>query len=122
MHRREGLVRAFSNLSYIVIDEIHSFVGKERGKQIQSLISRIDFIAGRTIPRVGMSATLSDFEDIKRFIRPDLKIPCEVPKAGEQAHEIQVLVKEYFSREDTNCNEQIAEDLFLRLRKTNNLV
>ena len=122
MHRREGLVRAFSNLSYIVIDEIHSFVGKERGKQIQSLISRIDFIAGRTIPRVGMSATLSDFEDIKRFIRPDLKIPCEVPKAGEQAHEIQVLVKEYFSREDTNCNEQIAEDLFLRLRKSNNLV
>lgn len=122
MHRREGLATAFSNLSYIVIDEIHSFVGKERGKQIQSLISRIDFIIGRTIPRIGMSATLSDFEDIKRFIRPDLKIPCEVPKAGEQAHEIQVLVKEYFSREDTNCNEQIAEDLFLRLRKSNNLV
>ena len=122
MHRREGLATAFSKLSYIVIDEIHSFVGKERGKQIQSLISRIDFIIGRTIPRIGMSATLSDFEDIKRFIRPDLKIPCEVPKAGEQAHEIQVLVKEYFSREDTNCNEQIAEDLFLRLRKSNNLV
>lgn len=122
MHRREGLTQAFSNLRYIVIDEIHSFVGKERGKQIQSLISRIDFIAGRTIPRIGMSATLSDFEDIKRFIRPDRSIPCEVPKAGEQSHEIQVLVKEYLSREDNNSNEQIAEDLFLRLRKSNNLV
>ena len=122
MHRREGLAQAFSNLSYIVIDEIHSFVGKERGKQIQSLISRIDLIAGRTIPRIGMSATLSDFEDIKRFIRPDRRIPCEVPKAGEQTHEIQVLVKEYLSREGTNCDEQIAEDLFLRLRKSNNLV
>lgn len=122
MHRRDGLFQAFSNLSYIVIDEIHSFVGKERGKQIQSLISRIDFIAGRTIPRIGMSATLSDFEDIKRFIRPDRRIPCEVPKAGEQTHEIQVLVKEYLSREDNNCGEQIAEDLFLRLRKSNNLV
>ena len=122
MHRREGLSQAFSNLRYIVIDEIHSFVGKERGKQIQSLISRIDFIAGRTIPRIGMSATLSDFEDIKRFIRPDRRIPCEVPKAGEQTHEIQVLVKEFIAREDNNCDEQIAEDIFLRLRKSNNLV
>lgn len=122
MHRREGLSLAFSNLRFIVIDEIHSFVGKERGKQIQSLISRIDFIAGRTIPRIGMSATLSDFEDIKRFIRPDGRIPCEVPKAGEQTHEIQVLIKEFIAREDNNCDEQIAEDIFLKLRKSNNLV
>lgn len=122
MHRLEGLSIAFSSLRYIVIDEIHSFVGKERGKQIQSLMSRIEYIAGRRVVRIGMSATLSDYDDIKSFIRPDCSVQCEVPNAGSQLHEIQVLLKEYIANNDTNCSEQIAEDLFLRLRNSNNLV
>src|SRR5690606_25385445 len=31
----------FSNLKYIVIDEIHSFLGTDRGLQLMSLINRI---------------------------------------------------------------------------------
>lgn len=122
MHRRDGLEYAFSHLHYIVIDEIHSFVGKERGKQIQSLLSRIDYIARCYIPRIGMSATLSDFEDIKCFLRPDRSVPCYVPKAGERCHEIQVLIKEFITNKDIDCDSLIAEDLFKRLRGTNNLV
>lgn len=122
MHKREDTANAFSQLRYIIIDEIHSFVGKERGKQIQSLMSRIDHIVGRCITRIGMSATLSDYGDIKTFIRPDKSVNCEVPKAGNQLHEIKVLIKEYIGNDEDECFCQIATDLFARLRGANNLV
>src|SRR5690606_3636174 len=31
----------FSSLRYVVIDEIHSFIGTERGIQLQSILSRL---------------------------------------------------------------------------------
>lgn len=122
MHRNDRLKAAFSSLQFIVIDEIHSFVGKERGKQIQSLLCRVDHIVGKHTPRIGMSATLSDFEDIKAFIRQDGSLPCVVPEAGEQSHEIQALIKEFVDQDYQNGTKAIAEDLFIRLRGSNNLI
>lgn len=61
----------FSALTHIVIDELHSFLGSERGAQLQSLMHRIDLAAGRRIPRIALSATLGDFSAASRFLRHD---------------------------------------------------
>ena len=52
----------FNNLLYIVIDELHSFIGSERGKQLQSLLHRIEFAIKRKVPRIGLSATIGDMQ------------------------------------------------------------
>lgn len=122
MHKGDMLKNAFASLRYIVIDEIHSFVGKERGKQVQSLMGRIEFVVGHPVARIGMSATLSDYEDIKRYIRPEKSVRCEVPDAGNVQHEIKVLIKEFLTSDDEVMPYGISIDIFEKLRGTNNLV
>ncbi len=50
----------FSNLKYIVIDEIHSFLGVDRGLQLMSLLSRIQQVNKSKITTIGLSATIGD--------------------------------------------------------------
>jgi ATP-dependent Lhr-like helicase len=49
----------FSKLKYVVIDEIHSFIGTDRGIQLQSLLSRLQNIQSKPFNIVGLSATMS---------------------------------------------------------------
>ena len=60
----------FADLRYIVIDEMHAFIGTERGAQLQSLMHRIELATRRRIPRIGLSATFADFRTATDFIRP----------------------------------------------------
>ncbi|KGS12582.1 DEAD/DEAH box helicase, partial [Pseudomonas coronafaciens] len=60
VNRGSSLPGIFQNLRYIVVDELHAFIGSERGKQLQSLMHRVELIADRKLPRVGLSATLGD--------------------------------------------------------------
>lgn len=50
----------FGNLEYIVIDEIHSFLGVDRGLQLMSLLSRIQQVNKTRIITIGLSATIGD--------------------------------------------------------------
>lgn len=50
----------FGNLNYIVIDEIHSFLGVDRGLQLMSLLSRIQQLNKTKITIIGLSATIGD--------------------------------------------------------------
>jgi ATP-dependent helicase Lhr and Lhr-like helicase len=44
----------------VIIDEIHSFAGDDRGWHLLSLLERITRIAGREIQRIGLSATVGN--------------------------------------------------------------
>lgn len=57
-------------LRYIVIDELHSFLGSERGAQLQSLLHRVELAIRRRVPRIGLSATLGDLGTAAAFLRP----------------------------------------------------
>lgn len=50
----------FGNLNYVVIDEIHSFLGVDRGLQLMSLLSRIQQINKTKITVISLSATIGD--------------------------------------------------------------
>lgn len=50
----------FGNLKYIVIDEIHSFLGADRGLQLMSLLFRIQQVNKARIATIGLSATIGD--------------------------------------------------------------
>jgi len=50
----------FGSLKYIVIDEIHSFLGVDRGLQLMSLLSRIQQVNRRRIVMIGLSATIGN--------------------------------------------------------------
>lgn len=122
INRKHFVESAFSSLQYIVIDELHSFIGTERGKQLQSLLSRIEQITHHQIPRIAMSATFSDYNAVKYYLRNDGAMPCIIPPQGESNHEIRILVKEYVKKKNSNVSIPISQEIYNNLRGSNNLV
>ncbi len=59
----------FKNLNYIIVDEIHSFIGTDRGIQLMSIISRIQQINEKRIIKIGLSATIGEqnFDEVKKI-------------------------------------------------------
>ena len=60
INRSNDIVRLFGDLRYIVIDEIHTLTGSDRGNQILCQLTRIGHIIGYHPRRVGLSATIGD--------------------------------------------------------------
>ena len=62
MRRTSDVIRLFANLRYIIIDEIHTLTGTDRGNQILCQIMRLSRQIGYQPRRIGLSATIGDTE------------------------------------------------------------
>ena len=60
VHAPYNMSALFGHLQYLVIDEIHAFLGVDRGLQLMSLLSRIQQINPKKIVTIGLSATIGD--------------------------------------------------------------
>ena len=129
-NRGTSITAVFRDARFFVVDELHAFIGSERGKQLQSLMHRIERTAGRTIPRIGLSATLGDMSLAGMFLRPG-GAPALV-ESKSSGVELKILVKGYEEpaaikqsdgeEPDPVSPAQIAAHLFKVLRGSNNLV
>ncbi len=57
----------FRHLRAVVIDEIHAFVGDDRGGHLSSVLERLSRFCGSDIQRIGLSATVGNPPDILRW-------------------------------------------------------
>lgn len=132
-NRGTSVGSAFGQLTFFVVDELHAFIGSERGKQLQSLIHRIERVIGRSVPRIGLSATLGDMSLAADFLRPGNGAAVELVESGSSGGGLKILVKGYEEplvfRQESDDEEpdpvtpaQIAAHLFKALRGSNNLV
>lgn len=62
MTRSSDLIRLFGDLRYVVIDEIHTLTGCDRGNQIICQLARLRKKTGARPRRIGLSATLGDMQ------------------------------------------------------------
>ncbi len=60
VNRSGDIPRIFSDLRYIIIDELHILTGNDRGNQVICQICRIQRLIGRSPRRIGLSATVGD--------------------------------------------------------------
>lgn len=144
MTRGQALNGLFDGLLYCVVDELHAFIDTERGKQLQSLLSRIDQALGRPVCRVGLSATLGEMRLAAEFLRPRAADRVTIIESKEPS-EVKVLIKGYLAlpprltdkeiearekegrpvqKEDSVPQGMLAigQELFRTLRGTNNLI
>lgn len=71
INRSAAIPRLFRELRYVVIDELHALVGRERGTHLRSLLHRLEAEIGHNFRMVALSATLGDwFESYADWIRP----------------------------------------------------
>ena len=119
--------KAFSSLCYIIVDEFHAFLGSERGCQLQSLMHRLEFLIQRTIPRIALSATLGDMQQVADSLRPNKKLPCKIIESNISHSDLKIQLRSYLAPaqqgedEDLTINE-ITEDLFKILRGKSHLI
>lgn len=145
VNRGSSLAGVFQNLRYIVVDELHAFIGSERGKQLQSLMHRVELVAGRRLPRVGLSATLGDMTLASEFLRSGGVDGVIVIESKNSNQTLQVQIRGYIQPpmnelkkpsvqpsnkegdEDETENKDspdfaIADHLYKVLRGSNNLI
>jgi ATP-dependent Lhr-like helicase len=58
----------FKNLSFVIIDEVHAFMGSERGEQILCQLDRIETAALCRPRRIGLSATLGNYDEARAWL------------------------------------------------------
>jgi ATP-dependent Lhr-like helicase len=70
IRRGRELRRIFQNLHAVVIDEMHSFLESERGRQLTSQLTRLDLVRSELprFRRIGLSATIGSIDEAKRWL------------------------------------------------------
>lgn len=89
------IVRLFGALGFVVVDELHAFFGSERGRQLQSLLHRIELTVRRTVPRVALSATIGDLRLAAEFLRPGRGGDVVCIESTDDARELRLQVRGY---------------------------
>ncbi len=134
VRRGSDVARLFAALRFVVIDELHAFIGSERGMQLQSLLHRLERVLHRRVRRVGLSATLGDMSIAADFLRPPNRRAASA--AIVESHEAGSGVKLRLygfkqplreaaaddEEEEDEAARSIAHHLFKNLRGSNNLV
>lgn len=64
------------DVQFVVLDEIHAFLGTERGTHLRSLLARVVRYAKPGVRVVGLSATLGDVKTVQEYLHP--RSPDEV--------------------------------------------
>lgn len=83
INRSNDIPRLFSDLRYVVIDELHTLTGSDRGNQILCQLCRIQRIIGKIPRRIGLSATVGDREVAATWLSAGTERKTSAPTIAE---------------------------------------
>ena len=124
INKPEKISDVFRGVEYIIIDEIHSFIGQDRGYHLQSLLYRLSRYYNKT-PRVfGLSATIDGIDLIKRWICSDTNnVELVMGEASSKKTYYNIM---HFDRmdndEDNSINSMIIDDILTLTRNNKALI
>ena len=125
--RGADIANIFAALVAVVVDELHAFIGGERGRQLQSLLHRLEEALGRCVPRIGLSATLGDMRLAAEFLRPGKGEEVAIIVGAAAGKALQLVCKAIVRADDDGeagdaAHGAIATEMFDRLRDANYLI
>jgi ATP-dependent Lhr-like helicase len=110
--------KLFSNLKYVVIDEIHSFIGTDRGVQLQSILSRLQRLNTVSFSIVGLSATIGDYNEAKRFTGNETKTKVLLDRTAKDIN----AVFRFFKNEKEELPLELLKDLYIKTKENKVLI
>ncbi len=96
INKSADLQRIFGDLRYVVIDEIHAFIGTDRGDQILCQLARLAKITNNSARRIGLSATLGDYSLAKEWLRSNTTNPVIIPQVEGGQRKIQLSLEHFY--------------------------
>lgn len=79
MNRSNDIPRLFHDLRFVILDEIHTLVGTDRGSQILCQLHRVGHLIGHTPRRIGLSATVGDPVEVGNWLAGGSDLPTDIP-------------------------------------------
>ncbi|HZK83212.1 MAG TPA: DEAD/DEAH box helicase [Desulfosporosinus sp.] len=122
INKTEHLESLFQGVEFIVIDEIHSFLDSQRGAQLRSLLSRMEAYT-RVRPRIiGLSATIRNFDLVKKWLNHNQPAEVEVVEASDEGKELQYSLLHFPGGKDGKIPMELFEDLRVVTRDYQSLI
>ncbi len=93
MRNSNGAYRLFSDLRFVIVDEVHYFMDNDRGIQLSCLLERLSRLIGYHPRRIGLSATLGDPRNAEIWLCRGTGRGCITPITSEKGRSIMLSVK-----------------------------
>lgn len=100
MNRSNDLIRLFGDLRFIVIDEIHTLTGTDRGNQIICQLVRLARLIGHIPRRIGLSATVGDTKLAADWLGGGTIVETLAPKIDEGGIRWRLGMEHFFIQND----------------------
>ncbi|WP_026732583.1 DEAD/DEAH box helicase [Fischerella sp. PCC 9605] len=100
INKNNDLLRLFGDLRFVVIDEIHAFMGTERGCQILCQLARIGYVTQKQPRRIGLSATLGDYAMAEEWLCSGTEKSVITPKIEVGKRQIRLAVEHFYLGND----------------------
>lgn len=115
INRYNDLPRLFGDLRFVVIDEVHTLTGSDRGNQILCLLSRLSHAIGHGFRRIGLSATLGSPEFAAEWLASTGKdgqesVPVDIPSFPEGKIRWRLGMEHFYIQSDRSTQGTDAKD------------
>ncbi len=99
-NKRGACIQMFSDLRFIIIDEVHQFMRDARGIQLLCLLERLQKLTGIVPRRIGLSATLGDVLLAQNWLNTGTNRACAAPITDEGKKRIKLHIERFVNRID----------------------
>ncbi len=119
MKNKPYVVAFFSDLRFIVIDEVHYFMNSPRGIQLLSVLERIQRLTDNIPRRVGLSATLNDYSSAEKWLNLGTSYNCVTPKVNAYGKKVRLSVNFFSTKNNVDESDNYDDyyDYLYRITK-----
>lgn len=94
------LPNMFGDLRFVIIDEVHAFMGSDRGRQVLCQLDRLSSFLHAPVRRIGLSATLGDYAQAEEWLRSGTDRPVVTPAVRLGGQRIRIAVENFYIGDD----------------------
>ena len=99
-NKRGACLQLFSDLRYVIIDEVHQFMRDARGIQLLCVLERLQKLTGVVPRRIGLSATLGDVSRAQIWLNTGTERACAAPVTEEGKKRVRIHVERFVNYSD----------------------
>ena len=99
-NRRGACLQMFSDLRYVIIDEVHHFMRDDRGIQLLCVLERLQKLTGVIPRRIGLSATMGDLSLAQAWLNTGTNRACSAPVTDEGKKRIRLHIERFVNYSD----------------------
>jgi len=109
INKNDQLVRLFGDLQFVIIDEVHAFMGTERGCQILCQLARLSKFVKNPPRRIGLSATLGDYSSAAEWLKAGTERSVTTSDITAAGRKLQLAIEHFYVSKDPSKSSDQGE-------------